>query len=93
MATRRYTLDPVTAGFTPRGAKPDVIGSLKVAPDSFGDGGQFVDPGNEEVTSADLRLVGSVATATCAMLIGASLVRVHDAKAVEQAATVVAGER
>ncbi len=39
------------------------------------------------------RLVGSVATATYAMLKGASLVRVHDVKAAKQAATVVAGER
>lgn len=39
------------------------------------------------------RLVGSVVTATYAMLMGASLVRVHDVKAAKQAATVVAGER
>ncbi len=38
------------------------------------------------------RLVGSVVTATFAMLEGADLVRVHDVKAAKQAATVVAGE-
>lgn len=40
----------------------------------------------------DDRLVGSVVTATYAMLQGAGLVRVHDVKAAKQAATVVAGE-
>ncbi len=39
------------------------------------------------------RLVGSVVTATYAMLQGAGLVRVHDVKAARQAAMVVAGER
>jgi len=49
--------------------------------------------GADQPTPADDRLVGSVATATYAMLMGASLVRVHDVKAAKQAATVVAGER
>lgn len=38
------------------------------------------------------RLVGSVVTATYAMLQGARLVRVHDVKAAKQAAMVIAGE-
>ena len=49
--------------------------------------------GAEEQIPPEGRLVGSVATATYAMLKGASLVRVHDVKAAKQAATVVAGER
>ncbi|MEZ5229634.1 MAG: dihydropteroate synthase [Acidimicrobiales bacterium] len=38
------------------------------------------------------RLEGSVATATYAMLLGASMIRVHDVKAAWQAATVVAAD-
>ncbi len=49
--------------------------------------------GAEEQIPPEGRLVGSVATATYAMLKGANLVRVHDVKAAKQAATVVAGER
>ncbi len=49
--------------------------------------------GADQQTPLDDRLVGSVATATYAMLHGVSLVRVHDVKAAKQAATVVAGER
>lgn len=49
--------------------------------------------GADQPTPSDDRLVGSVATATYAMLRGASLIRVHDVKAAKQAATVVAGER
>ncbi len=41
---------------------------------------------------ADDRLEGSVATATYAMLLGASMIRVHDVKAAWQAATVVAAD-
>lgn len=41
----------------------------------------------------DDRLVGSVVTATYAMVCGADLVRVHDVTAVRQAATVFAGEK
>ncbi len=40
----------------------------------------------------DDRLEGSVATATYAMLLGASMIRVHDVKAGWQAATVVAAD-
>lgn len=49
--------------------------------------------GADQQTPLDDRLVGSVTTATYAMLHGVSLVRVHDVKAAKQAATVVAGER
>lgn len=48
--------------------------------------------GADQHVPADDRLVGSVATATYAMLQGAGLVRVHDVKAARQAAMVVAGE-
>ncbi len=41
---------------------------------------------------ADDRLEGSVATATYAMLLGASMIRMHDVKAAWQAATVVAAD-
>ena len=49
--------------------------------------------GADQQTPPDDRLVGSVTTATYAMLHGVSLIRVHDVKAAKQAATVVAGER
>ena len=49
--------------------------------------------GADQQTPLDDRLVGSVTTATYAMLHGIALVRVHDVKAAKQAATVVAGER
>ncbi len=49
--------------------------------------------GADQPTPPEDRLVGSVVTATFAMLQGAQLVRVHDVKAARQAATVVAGER
>ena len=49
--------------------------------------------GADTQTPADVRLVGSVVTATYAMVRGAVLIRVHDVKAARQAATVVAGER
>jgi dihydropteroate synthase len=49
--------------------------------------------GADTQTPPDDRLVGSVVTATYAMLRGAGLIRVHDVKAARQAATVVAGER
>ncbi len=48
--------------------------------------------GADQQTPPDDRLVGSVVTATYAMLQGAALVRVHDVKAAKQAATVVAGD-
>lgn len=47
--------------------------------------------GADQQIPPDDRLVGSVATATYAMLQGAALIRVHDVKAARQAATVVAG--
>lgn len=49
--------------------------------------------GADQRTPPEDRLVGSVVTATYAMLQGADLVRVHDVKAARQAAMVVAGER
>ena len=49
--------------------------------------------GADQQTPTEDRLVGSVTTATYAMLHGVSLIRVHDVKAAKQAATVVAGER
>jgi dihydropteroate synthase len=49
--------------------------------------------GADQQAPPDDRLVGSVVTATYAMLQGAELIRVHDVKAARQAATVVAGER
>lgn len=49
--------------------------------------------GADQHTPPEDRLVGSVVTATYAMLQGAGLVRVHDVKAARQAAMVVAGER
>jgi dihydropteroate synthase len=49
--------------------------------------------GEDERAPIDDRLVGSVATATYAMVQGVSMIRVHDVKAAKQAATVVAGER
>lgn len=49
--------------------------------------------GSDRPAPPDDRLVGSVVTATYAMLQGADLVRAHDVKAARQAATVVAGER
>ena len=49
--------------------------------------------GTDQLTPVDDRLVGSVTTATYAMLHGAAMIRVHDVKAAKQAATVVAGER
>ena len=49
--------------------------------------------GADQQTPADDRLVGSVTTATYAMLQGVAMIRVHDVKAAKQAATVVAGER
>ncbi len=48
--------------------------------------------GADQQTPPEDRLVGSVVTATYAMLQGAELVRVHDVKAARQAAMVVAGE-
>jgi dihydropteroate synthase len=48
--------------------------------------------GADVPTPADDRLEGSVATATYAMLLGASMIRVHDVKAAWQAATVVAAD-
>jgi dihydropteroate synthase len=47
--------------------------------------------GSDEPIPTDDRLVGSVATATYAMLCGAAMIRVHDVKAARQAANVVAG--
>ena len=49
--------------------------------------------GADQQTPSEDRLVGSVTTATYAMLQGVAMVRVHDVKAAKQAATVVAGER
>ncbi len=49
--------------------------------------------GADQQTPPEDRLVGSVATATYAMMQGVALIRVHDVKAAKQAATVVAGER
>lgn len=49
--------------------------------------------GADQQTPAADRLVGSVTTATYAMLQGVAMIRVHDVKAAKQAATVVAGER
>ena len=49
--------------------------------------------GADQQTPPEDRLVGSVTTATYAMLHGVALIRVHDVKAAKQAATVVAGER
>ncbi len=49
--------------------------------------------GADQQTPLDDRLVGSVTTATYAMLHGVAMIRVHDVKAAKQAATVVAGER
>ncbi len=49
--------------------------------------------GADQQTPPEDRLVGSVTTATYAMLQGVALIRVHDVKAAKQAATVVAGER
>jgi dihydropteroate synthase len=49
--------------------------------------------GADQRTPPEDRLVGSVVTATYAMLQGADLVRVHDVKAARQAALVVAGEQ
>lgn len=49
--------------------------------------------GADQQTPLDDRLVGSVTTATYAMLQGVAMIRVHDVKAAKQAATVVAGER
>jgi dihydropteroate synthase len=48
--------------------------------------------GADTPTSPDDRLEGSVATETFAMLLGASMIRVHDVKAAWQAATVVAAD-
>jgi dihydropteroate synthase len=45
-----------------------------------------------EPVAVDDRLVGSVVTATYAVMQGAVLIRVHDVKAAKQAVTVVAGE-
>ncbi len=47
--------------------------------------------GADASVPVDDRLVGSVTTATYAMLAGVDLIRVHDVKAAKQAATVVAG--
>jgi dihydropteroate synthase len=47
--------------------------------------------GTDEAPATGDRLVGSVATATYAMLCGAAMIRAHDIKAARQAATVVAG--
>jgi dihydropteroate synthase len=47
--------------------------------------------GTDALLPTDDRLVGSVATATYAMLCGAAMIRVHDVKAARQAADVVAG--
>lgn len=49
--------------------------------------------GADQQAPPEDRLVGSVATATYAMLHGVAMIRVHDVKAAKQAATVVAGER
>ncbi len=49
--------------------------------------------GADQQTPSEDRLVGSVTTATYAMLQGVAMIRVHDVKAAKQAATVVAGER
>ena len=49
--------------------------------------------GADQQTPPEDRLVGSVTTATYAMLHGVALIRVHDVKAAKQAATVVAGKR
>jgi dihydropteroate synthase len=49
--------------------------------------------GADDPVPVDDRLVGSVVTATYAMVSGADLVRVHDVTAVRQAATVYAGEK
>jgi dihydropteroate synthase len=49
--------------------------------------------GADQQTPLNDRLVGSVTTATYAMLHGVEMIRVHDVKAAKQAATVVAGER
>lgn len=48
--------------------------------------------GADQPAPPDDRLVGSVVTATFAMMQGAELVRVHDVKAARQAAMVVAGD-
>ena len=48
--------------------------------------------GVDSPVPVDDRLVGSVVTATYAMLCGADLIRAHDVKATRQAATVFAGE-
>lgn len=48
--------------------------------------------GADQPAPPEDRLVGSVVTATYALMQGAGLVRVHDVKAARQAATVVAGE-
>ncbi len=48
--------------------------------------------GADAPVPADDRLEGSIATATYAMLLGASMIRVHDVKAASQAVTVVAAD-
>lgn len=47
--------------------------------------------GNDEPALADDRVEGSVGAATFAMMLGASMIRVHDVKATAQAVSVVSG--
>ncbi|MDH3681457.1 MAG: dihydropteroate synthase [Acidimicrobiia bacterium] len=49
--------------------------------------------GSDEPVPVDDRLIGSVTTATYAMVCGAALIRVHDVAAAKQAATVIAGDK
>lgn len=48
---------------------------------------------DNEPVPVDDRLIGSVTTATYAMVCGADLIRVHDVAAAKQAATVIAGDK
>lgn len=68
---------PVTVGLS----RKSMLGSILARSD-----------GADVPAPADDRLEGSVATATYAMLLGASMIRVHDVKAGWQAATVVAAD-
>lgn len=80
---------PVAVGTS----RKSVLGRLIARSDgSVGEVGSEQEGGPGPVTPPGDRLVGSVCTATYAMLRGASLIRVHDVKAAKQAATVVAGE-
>jgi dihydropteroate synthase len=55
--------------------RPLVMGVLNITPDSFADGGVFLD-----IRDVDDRMAGSVAAALAAITRGASIVRVHDVR-------------